>query len=199
MTQSNIMGRTEVLTDGRPVLLRAPTTDDVDRSLCFFQALGPDERRYMGVDMNRRDLIERRLREAETGEADRILGLVEDEIIADGALEFGGEDWRRHLGEIRVIVSGNYRGLGLGTLLVAELYQAAQRRNVERVVVNLAAPQTVARKICDRLGLQLDAVLPNHFKDSEGNLHDLVVMSCTLDDMWKALKDFYRTDDWPDG
>jgi GNAT superfamily N-acetyltransferase len=193
------MGRTEVLTDGRPVLLRAPTTDDVDRSLCFFQALGPDERRYMGVDMNRRDLIERRLREAETGEADRILGLVEDEIIADGALEFGGEDWRRHLGEIRVIVSGNYRGLGLGTLLVAELYQAAQRRNVERVVVNLAAPQTVARKICDRLGLQLDAVLPNHFKDSEGNLHDLVVMSCTLDDMWKALKDFYRTDDWPDG
>lgn len=199
MTQSKTADRMEVLRDGRTVLLRAPTTDDVDRSLEFFQSLGPDDRRYIGVDVTRRDVVERRLREAGTGEVGRIIGVVDDEIVADGALEFSGEVWRRHLGEIRVIVANEYRGLGLGTLLVGDLFQEAQRRHVERVVVHLAAPQTTGRKICERLGLQLDAVLPNHFKDSEGNLHDLVVMSCTLDDMWRELKDFYRTDDWPDG
>jgi hypothetical protein len=59
--------------------------------------------------------------------------------------------------------------------------------------------QIAVRKICDRLGFRVDAVLADHVKDAEGKLRDLIVMSCTLDMMWREMRDFYPKDDWPDG
>ena len=63
----------------------------------------------------------------------------------------------------------------------------------------MAAPQTAARAIFEKLGFCIDAMLPNHVKDSEGHLHPLVVMSCGLDDVAKSLREFYNDADWPDG
>ena len=77
--------------------------------------------------------------------------------------------------------------------------QDAQRQGVEKVVVRMVAGQEAARKICERLGFRVDAVLPDHIKDAEGKLHAQVVMSCTLDELWRELKDFHSADDWPDG
>ena len=149
----------------------------------FFLALPPDDRRYFRVDVAKREVVEHRIRQAESGEAHRLMALVGDEVVAVGGLEFAGEGWHRHLAEIRVIVARDYRRRKLGAMLVAELFRDAQTMGLEKVVVKMAAPQTAARKICDRLGFHVDAVLPDHVKDSEGNLHAQVVMSCTLDEM----------------
>jgi RimJ/RimL family protein N-acetyltransferase len=189
----------EGLKDGTAVVLREPTMEDLERSRRFFLALPAEDQRYLREDVTQRVIVERRIRQAETGEVYRIVALVGDDIVADGALEFSGEAWHRHLGEIRVIVARDYRCRRLGALLIAHLFRAAQRRGLEKVVVKMAAPQMAARTICERLGFHLDAVLPDHIKDSEGNLQALVVMSCTLDEVWRELRGFYRDDDWPDG
>ncbi|MHC4414641.1 MAG: GNAT family N-acetyltransferase [Planctomycetota bacterium] len=185
--------------DGTAVVVREPVTEDLERSLRFFQGLPLDDRRYLRADVTQREIVERRIRQAEAGEVYRIVATVGDDIIAEGALEFSEQAWHSHLGEIRVIVAPAYRCRRLGALLIGELFRVAQRRGVEKVVVKMAEPQTAARKICERLGFRVDAVLPDHIKDSEGKLHPLVVMSCTLDEMWRELRDFYQVDDWPDG
>jgi RimJ/RimL family protein N-acetyltransferase len=189
----------KALKDGTAVVLREPTMDDVDRSVRFFQGLPPEDLRYLRVDVRQREVVERRIQQAQEGRVHRIVAVAGDDIIADGALEISGEDWSRHLGEIRVIVARDYRCRRLGAMLIGELFRAAQRQRVEKVVAKMAAPQTAARKIFDRLGFRVDAVLPDHIKDSEGELHALVVMSCTLDEVWRQMQDFYRNDDWPDG
>jgi L-amino acid N-acyltransferase YncA len=187
------------LKDGTPVLLREPTVDDVERSLRFFLDLPPEDRRYLRVDVTKRDIVERRIRDGVEGRTHRLVALVEDKIVADGALEFSGEDWRRHVGEIRVIVSRDFQRRRLGALLIKALYSAARERGVEKIVAKMAAPQEGARKIFERLGFHVDSVLPEYIKDADGNLQSLVVMSCTLDHMSEELRDFYRTDHWPDG
>jgi RimJ/RimL family protein N-acetyltransferase len=189
----------EALKDGTAVTLRPPTMDDLERLRQFFLNLPPEDRRYFRVDVTQKEVVERRIRQAESGEAQRLMALVGDEVVGVGGLEFSGEGWHRHLGEIRVIVAQDYRRQKLGALLVSELFGEAQKLGIEKVVVKMAAPQTAARKICERLGFQVDAVLPDHVKDAEGKAHAQVVMSCTLDEMWKELQDFQRTDDWPDG
>jgi RimJ/RimL family protein N-acetyltransferase len=189
----------EGLKDGTAVLLREPQMEDVERSLRFFQALPPEDRRYLRIDATQRKVVERRIHQAETGEVYRIVAVIGDDIVADGALEVSGQSWSRHLGEIRVIVAREYRGRRLGAMLIGELFRAAQQRGLEKVVAKMAVAQTGARKIFERLGFRVDAVLTNHIKDSEGTLHDMMVMTCTLDEMWRELKDFYRDDDWPDG
>ena len=49
------------LRDGRSVAVRTLTKDDVDRSLAFFCSLPPEDRRYLRVDVTRRELVERRI------------------------------------------------------------------------------------------------------------------------------------------
>ena len=63
----------------------------------------------------------------------------------------------------------------------------------------MAAPQTGARKIFEKLGFRVDSVLPDYIKDADGRSQSMVIMTCTLGEMQKELKDFYRNDDWPDG
>jgi L-amino acid N-acyltransferase YncA len=189
----------EALKDGTAVALQPQTMDDLDRLRQFFLSLPATDRKYFRVDVTKREVVEQRIRHAETGQAHRLLALVGDEVVGVGALELSGEGWQRHLGEIRVFVAKDYRGRRLGALLISELFQEAQNKGVEKVVVRIAAGQRSARKICERLGFNVDAVLPDHIKDATGKLHAQVVMSCTLDELWKEMHDFPRTDDWPDG
>ena len=189
----------EALKNGTAVVLRAPTMEDVETLRKFFLSLPPEDQRYLRDDVTQREVVERRIRQSEMGEVHRIMALIGDDVVAVGALEFSGERWQRHLGEIRVVVGKDYRCQRLGAMLIAELFQDAQRQEVEKVVVRMAAEQTAARKICDRLGFRVDAVLPDHIKDADGKLHAQVIMSCTLDELWRELKDFDQADDWPDG
>jgi RimJ/RimL family protein N-acetyltransferase len=196
------MGRTmkvEGLKDGTTVVLREPTMDDVEGSLRFFLDLPPEDRRYLRVDVTKRENVERRIRDAVEGRTHRLFALVDDKIVGDGALEISGDAWRHHAGEIRVIISREFQRRRLGALLIKELYTTAHDRGVEKLVAKMAAPQTGARKIFERLGFHVDSVLPDYIKDVDGNVQSLVIMSCSLDEMSRELKGFYKTDHWPDG
>jgi L-amino acid N-acyltransferase YncA len=191
--------RLEGLKDGKTVLLREPTLDDVEDSHRFFLDLPPDDRRYLRVDVTKKDLVERRIRDALEGRVHRLVAIADDKIVADGALEFSSEAWRRHVGEIRVIVAHEYQRKRLGALLIRSLFNEAKQRGMEKVVAKMAAPQNGARKVFERLGFHVDSVLPDYIKDADGKLQSMVVMTCALDEMSKELREFYKQDHWPDG
>jgi ribosomal protein S18 acetylase RimI-like enzyme len=193
------MMKFEALKDGTPVVLREPTMDDIDDSLHFFMGLPREDRRYLRVDVTQRDNVELRIKDAVEGRTYRLIALVGDKIVADGALEFSREEWRRHAGEIRAIVAHDYQRRGLGALMIKALYGIAHQRGVEKLVAKMASPQAGARKTLERLGFHVDSVLPDYIKDANGNVQSMVVMSCTLDELSKELKGFYKTDHWPDG
>ena len=189
----------QTLNDGTPVEIRPPTYEDVDRMLAFFTSLPDEDRRYLKVHRLDRDRAEERVREALDGRAVRLLAVAGDRVVGDGALELSHQGWGRHLGEIRVFVAPEFRRKHLGALLIQKLFKEAEKREVEKVVARMAAPQVAARKVFERLGFHVDAVLPAYVTDAAGAKHDLVVMSCTLDEVWRELKDFYDSDHWPDG
>ena len=189
----------EALNDGTAVIVRPLTMADLDRVHRYFCSLPAEDRRYLRFDVAKRQIVEWLIREAEAGRAYRCVAVVNDEIVGHGALEITADGWHRHIGEIRALVLQDYRGRGMGALLFAHLFHAAERRGVQKVVIKMAGPQITARKACERLGFSVDAVLPDHVKDSDGNLHPLVVMSIGLDEVSKAMRDFYKDDDWPDG
>ena len=189
----------EMLKDGTTVFLREVTAGDHDRSLRFFKSLPTDDRRYLRVDVTQSEVVSRRIRQGVSGEVYRLMALVEDEIVGDGALEYSQDHWRGHLGEIRVIVSHDFRGKGLAKIFIRELFKVAENREIEKVVVKILAPQTSVRLICEKLGFRVEAEVPEYAKDLDGNLQSLVIMSCTLDDWYHGMKDVYKESSWPDG
>jgi RimJ/RimL family protein N-acetyltransferase len=186
----------EVLDDGTNVLLREPVTEDQQSSLEFFLTLPEEDRRYLRIDVTRPGVVERRLEQAASGEVYRLWAFVGDEIAADGSLEFSGERWGGHLGEIRVIVGREYQRRGLGTLLMRKLFSVAEERQLEKIVMKMLEPQTSIRAACEKLGFRVDAVIPDYVKDQEGETQSLVIMTCTLDQWFKEMKDFYQEKNW---
>jgi hypothetical protein len=76
------MTQTAWLKDGSEVLIRPLTEEDLERSLAFFTSLGEEDRAYLRVDVTKREVVERRIQAMETGMVKRLVGLVDNHIVA---------------------------------------------------------------------------------------------------------------------
>jgi RimJ/RimL family protein N-acetyltransferase len=190
------MQKNVILRDGREVLVRELTPDDVGRSLAFFSALPEDDRAYLRHDVTKRPTIVQRLLDMESGRVVRLVAVAGDEIVADGSLELDPDSWKGHMAEIRLIVARPFQRQGLGMLMARELYFQAASRKVEEIVVKYMAPQKGARNIFEKLGFKEDAVLRNYAQDMGGRRQDLVVMRCDLEALWQKLESQTDHRDW---
>lgn len=190
------MEKTVTLKDGKTVSIRNLAARDLDALMKFYRSLPPEDRRYLRVDVTDRDVVAQRIKQAEAGFVHRIIAVFNSRIVADGALELSGEDWRKHQAEMRVIVARPFRRKGLGMVMMRELYLLAAEKNVEKVVAKMMRPQKEAQIICRKLGFHEEALLPDYVRDLSGKTQDLLIMMCDLHDMWKELDHFYSDSDW---
>jgi L-amino acid N-acyltransferase YncA len=186
----------EILKDGTRITLRDLRAEDLEALMEFYNALSSDDRRYLKVDVTRREVVKERIRKAERGDAHRIVAVADRRIVADGGLEVSSEEWGRHQGEIRVIVADDYRKRGLAILMVRELYSSAMAQKVDLIVAKMLKPQKGAEKILRKLGFRKGAVIPNSFRDLSGEPQDLIVWTCDVQALWKELEHLYSDSDW---
>lgn len=188
--------KTVTLKDGTEVEIRNMRPADVEASFEFFRALPEDDRRYLRADVTRREVVERRCTELDSGRVDRLVAVVGNEIIADGTLELQGHGWGENIGELRLIVARPYQHLGLGTLLARELYYLAMQRKLDRIVVRMMRPQRRAYRIMHRLGFTEEFLIPEHVRDQDGRWQDLIIMRCNLDTLWREMETLVEASDW---
>jgi len=174
------MERTIVLKDGRTIQIRPLLPSDAAASRNFFCALPPDERRYLRRDVTLPEVIEARIRENDSCEVERLVALDEDRIVADGSFEHERYGWGEKIAQIRLIVAPEFRRTGLGTSLARLLYVIAHQHDVARINVRMLRPQAAARDIFRRLGFREEFILPDHVRDLDGHLQDLILMRCDL-------------------
>jgi L-amino acid N-acyltransferase YncA len=101
----------------------------------------------------------------------------DDAIVGYGSFERGHVRWTRHVAELRVVVAGAARGLGIGRLLLESVFELALEEGVMKVVARMTPDQTGAQTLFKRLGFEEEAVLRDHAMDANGLTHDLVVLS----------------------
>ncbi len=185
------------LKDGTEVQIRPMSKDDLEGSLAFFATLPKEDRAFLRVDVTKRSLVEERMFDIETGRVKRIVAVLGDEIIADGALELEGHGWKQHVAELRLIVARKHQRRGLGMLMARELYALANAEHVEEIVVKMMRPQNAAHSIFNKLGFRSQTVLPEYVKDREGKLQDLILGRCNLQVLWDELEDYFAEFDYP--
>ncbi len=176
------------LRDGRTITVRRMQPDDVQRSYEFFCALPADDRKYLRVDVTRRDLVERRTLETDERRAVRVVAELDGEIVADGTLELEGHGWGNNVAEVRLIVARSCQKLGLGTVMARELFHLASQYRVDRIVARLMRPQAGAHRIFKRLGFHEEFLIPEHVRDQSGAWQDLIIMRCPLEELWRDLE-----------
>ena len=183
------------LKDDTEVLIRQMARQDAAASLAFFRSLFEEDRAYLRRDVTKPDVVDQRIREMKSGVARRLVAVVGDEIVADGALEHSGEQWKGHVGELRLIIAPAYRRRGLGIRMARELFLLAASARVEEIVVRMMRPQKAARAIFRKLGFHREVVLPDYVRDQRGAMQDMVLMRCDLEALWREMEDLVAIGD----
>jgi L-amino acid N-acyltransferase YncA len=196
MSQTDDLTKIEKLKDGTNVIIRPMQSDDLDRSFAFFQKLPEEDRIFLRVDVTKREFVEQRIRAINRGAAKRIVAIINDKIVADGALELADHGWKEHVGELRLIVARAYQRKGLGMLMARQLYSLAVSEKVEEIVVRMMRPQDAAHSIFKRLGFHEEVLLPDYVKDLGGRRHDMIFMRCNIEELWQELEDYFGGFDW---
>ncbi len=184
------------LKDNTEIALRQLKKRDRNRLTAFFSSLPKEDRIYLRVDVTDKEAIKQIIKSSKLGEGKRIIALNKEKIVAAGLLELEKKKWKKHFGEIRLLVSKEYRRKGLGMVIARELYLLAISEKVEEIIVKMMKPQVAAIDIFNRLGFKQEAVLPDYVKDLEGTKQDLIIMRCDVNEMWKELEDYLEDSDW---
>ncbi len=171
--------------DNAQVRIRKMRIDDLEKSLRFFRTLTEEDRRYLRVDVTAIKVIEKRIQDLHSQNIIRLVAEAKDLIIGDATLEIGHTKWESHIGELRIIVAPKYQNKGLGSILVKELILKALERGLEKLMIRVMRPQEGVKKLFKPLGFADEVILPAYAKDQNGEVQDLIVMTCDL----KKVKD----------
>jgi RimJ/RimL family protein N-acetyltransferase len=176
----------------RTATLRLMGKSDRDRVVDFARSLPPDDLLFLRKDITAPQIVDQWLRDIEAGRTFTVLAEGEGELVGYGSLLRDESIWARHMGEIRVLVKPDYRGVGLGHRLAFDVFAIAKDLGLERITARMTPEQTRIRVILERLGFTVDAVLRGFVRDREGKAHDLVVMSSDI----AGLTDAEQLESW---
>jgi len=177
-----------ILTDGRAMVIRPMVEEDLDKSLVFFQKLPEEEKLYLRVDVTERDNVKTRMKPSDIHIFHRLAALDQEQIVADATLYKEAHSWKRHLGEIRVLVHPDYQKAGLGAILIRELYEIANMECLDFLYACVLEEQTAAISIFERMGFKKEIVKKDHVMDLQENRHNLIIMTCNLSKLWDRFE-----------
>jgi ribosomal protein S18 acetylase RimI-like enzyme len=162
---------------GRPVTFRLMKTEDKEVFKKFIRSLPDEDNYYLLLDVHKDSAIDAWMKGIESGRTISVIAMDGDQMAGYCNVHLSELPWTRHVGEIRLSVSGNYRGQGLGQALAQEVFMIAKARGLEKIWARMPTSQKGAQKVFQSLGFQPEALLADFVKDSSGRTQDLVMMS----------------------
>lgn len=162
---------------GGDVLLRAFAPGDEAAVLGFAAALPEHDLLFLTRDITQAKVVSAWLRDVEDGTIVSLLALKGPKVVGTSAVVRDALSWSPHVGDIRVLVSPDLRGQGLGYILAQEALATASAMGLEKLTVRMTVDQQAAIAVFESLGFRGEALLRNHVKDRAGKRHDIAILS----------------------
>ena len=169
-----------VLRDGRRLLVRPFTENDVDALFDFFLRLPAEVRRFAWDRIDNRALVESWGRELDYAKVLPLLALDGGKIVADATLHRRDGSPLRLVGRIKWLIDPAYRGAGLGTTLVNKFIAIARANGLRHLTCMLISDlEADAVRTLTDLGFA-GYTIPGYGTDPDGNQHDMIKMVLKL-------------------
>ena len=169
-----------VVRDGRRVMIRPFTKSDTDALYEFFQGLPPEIRRFAWDRVDSKELVEGWGRNLDYSKALPLLALEGSRIVADATIHFRQGGLLRLVGRVRWLIHPDFRGVGLGTLLVNRFIDIAGKNGLRHLSCLLISDlEADAIRVLSDLGFE-KFTLPDYGTDPDGDQHDMTLMVLKL-------------------
>jgi len=165
------------LRDGRSAAIRVMEPSDLEKIVKFAKDLPADDLLFLRIDITDRDVVKQWVDNIRNGHTFTLLAEIDGKLAAYASVHLDQARWTRHVGEIRVLTSPRYRGVGLGRRLVAEIFDLARSLGLKKITAQMTTEQTASRAAFEHLGFQVEAMLSDWVEDRRGRSRDLLIMT----------------------
>lgn len=166
----------KVMTEGGEIEFRHMTAADEGAVLAFARKLPVHDLLFLPRNISEPKVMSAWVKELERGTIVSLLALKDGRVVGCGTIVRDALSWSPHVGEIRMVISADVRGQGVGRALSNETFALALVIGLEKLVVQMTVDQTGAIAIFEGLGFRGEALLRSHVRDMEGKTHDIVVL-----------------------
>jgi len=169
-----------VLRDGRRVFLRPFTRKDVAALHEFFLRIPEEARRFAWDRVSDRKTIERWGRELDYEKVFPLLALDGGRIVADATLHRRDRGPLRLVGRIKWMIDPEWRGVGLGAMMVNHFIDTARSIGLKHLNCMLISDlEGDAIRVLSDFGFKGHSIA-GYGADPDGNSHDMTLMVLDL-------------------
>jgi GNAT superfamily N-acetyltransferase len=165
-----------VKTEAGEIEFRLMSRADEAAVLAFAQRLPTHDLLFLPRNISEPKVLSAWLNEIERGDIVSLLALRDGVVVGCGTLVRDRHSWSPHVGEIRMVVSPDVRGQGVGRALSQETFAIALSAGLEKLSVQMTVDQRGAIALFESLGFRAEALLHDHVRDADGATHDIVVL-----------------------
>jgi RimJ/RimL family protein N-acetyltransferase len=169
------------LKDGTELILRAMNKQDERDLVEFFEGLEDADRLYMRNDVTNYRVVREWFNNLNYSRVFPLLAVHEGRIVANATLHRKPHGWMRHVGEIRIVVSPDFRKRGLASTMFTELIHTAAEAGLDKLTAEMAASQTAAIEVFRKMGFKDETTLKSYIMDARGDVHDLLIMTLDIE------------------
>lgn len=165
-----------IMTEGGEIEFRHMTAADEAAVLAFAQKLPVHDLLFIPRNISEPKVLSAWIKEIDRGGLVSLLAIKDGAVVGCGTIVRDLLSWSPHVGEIRMVVSKDVRGLGVGRALSQETFALALGSGLEKIVAQMTVDQTGAIALFESLGFKAEALLHDQVRDLAGKTHDIVVL-----------------------
>ena len=165
-----------VVTEAGDIELRMMGPADEALVLDFARQLPQHDLLFLPRNISQPKVLSAWINEIDRGDITSLLAIRQGVVVGCGTLVRDPHSWSPHVGEIRMVVSLDVRGQGVGRALSQETFAIALGAGLEKLSVQMTVDQQAAIALFESLGFRAEALLRDHVRDVDGKKHDIVVL-----------------------
>jgi len=176
MSEQHLYPR-HIKTDAGAIEFRLMSRADEAAVLAFAQKLPTHDLLFLPRNISQPKVLTAWINEIERGAITSLLAIKGGKVVGCGTLVRDPHSWSPHVGELRMVVSMEVRGQGVGRALSQETFALALgAAGLEKLVVQMTVDQQAAIALFEGLGFKAEALLRDQVRDARGKTHDIVVL-----------------------
>src|SRR5580693_6990258 len=162
--------------DAGDIEFRLMSRADEASVLDFAQRLPTHDLLFLPRNISQPKVLSAWINEIERGDIKSLLAIQDGKVVGCGTLVRDRHSWSPHVGGIRMVVSLDVRGKGVGRALSQETFALALGAGLDKLTVQMTVDQRAAIALFESLGFQAEALLRDHVREVDGRTHDIVVL-----------------------
>lgn len=165
--------RIVTLPGGAQVLLRILQPQDRNQLITLYKNVTDDDLQYFRDDVRDAELVGRWAEHVNLEHVVPVVAIVQDRIVGEAMLQLGrGCD--RHVAEVRIYLSREFRGRGLGNEMIKALMDIGRELGLYILFARTAAVRTKDIRAFQALGFKVEHTFKDRFMGPSGDTQDMV-------------------------